>query len=31
MGAMFLCHRDPPLGLIATGKPTPLTETAISV
>jgi toxin ParE1/3/4 len=30
-GAIFLCHRDPPFGWIATGKPSPLTETAISV
>src|SRR3954471_2673919 len=31
VGAIILYHRDPPLGLIATGKPSPLTETAISV
>jgi hypothetical protein len=29
--AMFLYHRDLPFWLIATGKPSPLTETAISV
>ena len=31
VGAIVLCHRDLPLWLIATGKPSPLTETAISV
>ena len=31
VGAIFLCHLDPPLWLIATGKPSPLTETPISV
>jgi hypothetical protein len=29
--AIFVRHRDPLSGWIATGKPSPLTETAISV